>query len=199
MKSEIAQFFEEEIELNDGGEIIKMSRLTRLTELFSRNGFTFEVTGWGTLTPHLQNQHSFNMDGLSREEAIELIKYESFILGIRYAISKTSGEEDNVWFKREIFDRFESEISRLKKVKDDKTSFDNVDFKESQEKRLLKRWISEFSQSAVGEQEGDKIILDASYVDDNIQLLLKKYDIATIEDMTIIINPHKLKEASKIL
>lgn len=107
-------FFDEEVIItNSKDEKITIKRIERITELYIKNGFEFNVTSWGVITA-VDNLllNPYGVFGLTQDEAIELMSYESFILGIEFVINP---ENKELWYKENIFDFIETEINKKRR------------------------------------------------------------------------------------
>lgn len=91
----------------------EITRLERVTELYVKNHFDFDVKGWGIIESADPKVNPYGAFGLNIDEALELIRYESFILGILYVANPEKTED---WMKSNVFDKMEAEL-KLKREK----------------------------------------------------------------------------------
>ena len=83
----------------------QITRIDRMTELYVKNSFDFHINGWGVFNDADPEINPYRTFGLTMDEALELIRYESFILGLVYIVDPENME---VWMKTNIFDKMEA-------------------------------------------------------------------------------------------
>ena len=112
---DISSFLAETVKVIDEFKnTTEITRLERVTELYVKNHFDFEVKGWGVIDFADPKVNPYGAFGLNVDEALELVRYESFILGILYIANPLKTED---WMKSNIFDKMEAELkSKREKV-----------------------------------------------------------------------------------
>ena len=109
----ISTFLKEKIEVIDEFQNkTEITRLDRMTELYVKNKFDFSINGWGFVEPADLKINPYGAFGLDVEEAMELNKYESFILGICFV---EDPENKEIWFKNNIFNKMEEMLKTKRK------------------------------------------------------------------------------------
>lgn len=196
----ISEFLNESVEIEEAGVKVEILRIERIAELYTKNRFNFEVTGWGNFE-HAENpaENPWGVWGLSLDEALELIRYESFILGCEFSDDSLESE---AWYTKNIFNPLEAQIrkSRDEKIKQLQATFsgDNPEFTEELEKRLiveLNKFINETVDIDEMLEKGIRYVLPATLSLDEDQMKtyfkhgyitdvkgIKRFDLKKVKD-----------------
>ena len=120
----------------------KITILERMTELFTKNRGSLEISGWGIIDPADHNNPYLNY-GINVNEAMELVAFGNMIYGYAMCIGTI---DDKVWWQNNVWSKIEEIRQR-----DIKIAAENA-------KKAAAKYISELGDEEISpEQTSERI------------------------------------------